>query len=215
LESPQISSRQIEGNSMQEAHPNTVTFVLGGVRSGKSRFAQRIASASGSVIFIATARPSDPEMELRIERHRQSRPAAWQTLEIPVDLDVAIASLQDPSQLAVIDCLTVYLANIMSKAGGKESIIKDHTDRLCSALKETRASIILVSNEVGSGIHATTPTGRFYCDLLGELNQQVAAVADNVILMVAGIPVAIKGTLPVAARSDLEINDEVLGAARL
>src|SRR5262249_36206392 len=85
-----ISSRKIEGNSMQEAHPNTVIFVLGGVRSGKSRFAQRIASASGSVIFIATARPSDPEMELRIERHRQSRPAAWQTLEVPVDLDVAI-----------------------------------------------------------------------------------------------------------------------------
>jgi adenosylcobinamide kinase/adenosylcobinamide-phosphate guanylyltransferase len=200
---------------MQEAHPNAVTFVLGGVRSGKSRFAQRMASGSGSVIFIATAKPSDPEMELRIECHRKSRPAAWQTLEVPVDLDAAISSLQDPNQLAVIDCLTVYLANVMSKAEGKESVIRDHTERLCSALKETRASIILVSNEVGSGVHAATATGRFYCDLLGELNQRVAALADNVILMVAGIPVPVKGKVPLAAHSTFEIDHEVLGAARL
>ena len=199
---------------MEEAHANTVTFVLGGVRSGKSRFAQRIASGSVRVIFIATAKPSDPEMQLRIERHRKSRPAAWRTLEVPVDLDAAIAGLQDLNQLALVDCLTVYLANVMSKAQGKESVIKDHTERLCSALKETRASVILVSNEVGSGVHATTATGRFYCDLLGELNQRVAALADNVILMVAGIPVPIKGTLPVAAQSDFAIDHEVLGAAR-
>ena len=200
---------------MQEAHPNTVTFVLGGVRSGKSRFTQRVASGSGSVIFIATAKPSDSEMELRIERHRKSRPATWQTLEVPVDLDVAISSLQDPNQLAVIDCLTVYLANVMSKAQGQESAIKEHTERLCSALEETKASIILVSNEVGSGVHAATATGRFYCDLLGELNQHVAALADNVILMVAGIPVPVKGTVPLAAHSTFEIDHEVLGAARL
>jgi len=200
---------------VEEAHGNTVTFVLGGVRSGKSRFAQRIASGSGSVIFIATAKPSDPEMQLRIERHRKSRPAAWRTLEVPVDLDAAIAGLQDLNQLVLVDCLTVYLANVMSKAQGKESVIKDHTERLCSALKETRASVILVSNEVGSGVHATTATGRFYCDLLGELNQRVAALADNVILTVAGIPVPIKGKLPVAAQSDFAIYHEVLGAARL
>jgi adenosylcobinamide kinase / adenosylcobinamide-phosphate guanylyltransferase len=200
---------------MLEAHPNKVTFVLGGVRSGKSRFAQRIASGLGSVIFVATATPSDPEMELRIERHRKSRPAAWQTLEVPVDLDVAISSLQDPNQLTVVDCLTVYLANVMSKAQGKESAIKEQTERLFSALKETKASIILVSNEVGSGVHASTATGRFYCDLLGELNQRVAALADNVILMVAGIPVPVKGAVPVAAQANFESDHEVLGAARL
>jgi len=200
---------------MQEAHPNTVTFVLGGVRSGKSRFAQRAASGFGSVVFIATAKPSDPEMELRIERHRKSRPGTWQTLEVPVDLDVAISSLQDPNQFAVIDCLTVYLANVMSKAEGKELVIRDHTERFCSALKETRASIILVSNEVGSGVHAATATGRFYCDLLGELNQRVAALADNVILMVAGIPVPVKGKVPLAVHSTFEIDHEVLGAPGL
>jgi adenosylcobinamide kinase / adenosylcobinamide-phosphate guanylyltransferase len=200
---------------MQEAHPNKVTFVLGGVRSGKSRYALRIASGFGSVIFMATAKPCDPEMELRIERHRRNRPAAWQTLEVPVDLDVAISNLWDPTQLAVIDCLTVYLANVMSKAQGEESVIKEHTERLCSALAESKSSIILVSNEVGSGVHAPTASGRFYCDLLGELNQRVAALADNVILMVAGIPVSVKGKAPAAAQSSYEIDHEVLGAARL
>ena len=199
---------------MQYAHPNTVTFVLGGVRSGKSRFAQRIASGSGSVLFIATAKPSDPEMELRIERHRKDRPVGWQTLEVPVDLDVTISSLQDPNQLAVVDCLTIYLANVMSKAQGQESVIKEYTERLCSALKQMKASIILVSNEVGSGVHAPTASGRFYCDLLGELNQRVAALADNVILMVAGIPVPVKGKVPVTVESSYEIDHEVLGAAQ-
>jgi adenosylcobinamide kinase/adenosylcobinamide-phosphate guanylyltransferase len=153
-------------------------------------------------------------MELRIERHRRSRPAGWQTLEVPMDLDVAISSLRDPAQLAVIDCLTLYLANVMSKARGDESVIDGHTERLCSALKETKASIILVSNEVGSGVHAPTASGRLYCDLLGELNQRVAALADNVILMVAGIPVPVKGKAPVALQSSYEIDHGVLGAAR-
>lgn len=198
---------------MQEAHPNGVTFVLGGARSGKSRFAQQIASGSATVIFIATALPSDPEIELRIERHRKSRPASWQTVEVPLDVDLAISGLQEPSRLAVIDCLTVYLANVMSKTHGKESAIKQYTERLCSALRETRSPVIVVSNEVGSGVHAPTATGRLYCDLLGELNQRVAALADNVILMVAGIPVPIKGSLP-AQESDTDFNREALEAAR-
>jgi adenosylcobinamide kinase / adenosylcobinamide-phosphate guanylyltransferase len=198
---------------MQKARPNRVTLVLGGVRSGKSRFAQRIASGFGSVIFIATAKPSDPEMELRIERHRRSRPSAWQTLEVPVDLDVALSNLHDAKQLVVIDCLTVYLANVMSEAQGNESTVGEQVERLCSALEETRSSVILVSNEVGSGVHAATATGRFYCDLLGELNQRVAALADNVILMVAGIPIPVKGMVPVVVQSDIEMG-EALGAAR-
>lgn len=199
---------------MQEVHPKAVTLVLGGVRSGKSRFAQRIASGFGSVVFVATATASDPEMELRIERHRRSRPAAWHTLEVPIDLDVAISNLEDPHRLAVIDCLTVYLANVMSAAKGDESVIRDHTNRLCSALEKTRASIVLVSNEVGSGVHAPTATGRFYCDLLGELNQRVAALADNVILMVAGIAVPVKGRVPVEVRVDVESDYEGMKAAR-
>lgn len=200
---------------MQQAHLNKVTFVLGGVRSGKSRFAQQVASGYRSVIFIATAKQSDPEMELRISRHRRSRPAGWKTLEVPLDLDVAIASLQDPRQFVVVDCLTVYLANVMSKAAGEESAIGQHMERLCSALKNTKASVVLVSNEVGSGVHPPTSVGRLYADLLGELNQRVAALADNVVLMVAGIPLAVKGQLPVQAQADFESDGEVLQAVPL
>jgi len=180
---------------MHEAHRNKVTFILGGVRSGKSRLAQQIAARASHVVFIATAKPSDEEMRSRIARHRQSRPEGWQTLEIPLDLDIAISNLSE-EYLAIVDCLTVYLANVMSKAGGEESAIWEYVNRLYSALKDTKASILLVSNEVGSGVHPPTPLGRQYCDLLGGLNQAVAALADNVVLMVAGVPVTIKGQLP-------------------
>lgn len=198
---------------MQGAHPNRVTFVLGGVRSGKSRLAQQIAFGFGKVIFMATAKPSDPEIALRIERHRQSRPASWQTVEVPVEIDLAIASLRDPQQLAVVDCLTVYLANLMSEAQGKESKIREHTHRLCSALEEAKSSVVLVSNEVGCGVHPLTASGRLYCDLLGELNRRVAALANNVVLMVAGIPVLVKGKMPPIVQPDLQMN-ELLGTAR-
>ena len=190
----------------------TITFVIGGVRSGKSRLAQRMGAGRGSVVFVATATASDPEMEQRIERHRQSRPSSWQTLEVPFDLDVAIEGFQDANQLVVIDCLTVYLANVMSAAKGNESVIRDRMERMCSALEKTSTSIIIVSNEVGSGVHAPTATGRLYCDLLGELNQRVAALADNVILMVAGIAIAVKGSLE--ALQDLEFEREDIEAAR-
>src|SRR5262249_23102618 len=112
------------------------------------------------------------------------------------DLDAAISDLHQETQLAIVDCLTVYLANVMSRASGDESVIRERTDRLFSALKQTKASVVLVSNEVGSGVHPPTTVGRLYCDLLGELNQQVAALADNVVWMVAGIPLVIKGRLP-------------------
>jgi adenosylcobinamide kinase/adenosylcobinamide-phosphate guanylyltransferase len=197
---------------MQGARPNRVTFVLGGARSGKSRFAQRIASGFEKVIFLATAKPSDPEMALRIERHRRSRPSNWQTLEVSVDIDLAIASLRDPQQFAIVDCLTVYLANLMSEAQEKGSKIREHTDRLCSAVEEAKSPVVLVSNEVGSGVHPLTASGRLYCDLLGELNQRVAALADNVILMVAGIPFLVKGKMPPMVQPDFEMN-ELLGTA--
>jgi adenosylcobinamide kinase / adenosylcobinamide-phosphate guanylyltransferase len=188
---------------MRQGPPREVTFVLGGARSGKSRFAQRIASEYRNVVFIATATPSDPEMELRIKRHRQDRPPEWRTLEVPLDLYTAIMSLRD-EDLAIIDCLTLYLANVMSHARICVAEIEKYMERLCSAIKNTYAPLIVVSNEVGSGIHPSTPSGRLYCDLLGELNQRVAALAENVIVMMAGIPVPIKGRLPMAAVSGFD-----------
>ena len=183
---------------MPEAHPHMVTFVLGGVRSGKSRFAQQVASTFPKVIFIATAKPSDAGMRMRIERHRQSRPRQWETREVPLSLDAAISELRDGDQLAIVDCLTVYLANVMGEARGADEMIERYLHGLCSALAQTRSPVVVVSNEVGSGVHPPTELGRRYCDLLGELNQRVAALADNVVLMVAGVPLAIKGQVPTA-----------------
>lgn len=186
---------------MSQGRPHEVTFVLGGVRSGKSRFAQEIASTQQKVIFIATATSSDPEMEVRIRRHRQSRPAEWRTLEVPIDLDVAILSLRKEGQLAIIDCLTLYLSNVMSRTQSRVSEIEEHVARLCSALKKSNVPLIVVSNEVGAGVHPSTSLGRLYCDLLGELNQRVAALAQNVIVMMAGIAVPIKGRFPQVSSS--------------
>lgn len=181
---------------MQEVHPHKVTFVLGGVRSGKSRFAQRVASRFSKVVFIATAKPTDAEMRMRIERHRQNRPPQWETREVPLDLDAAISELGETDQLAIVDCLTVYLANVMGEARGVDEVIEGYLNRLCSTLTQTKSSVILVSNEVGSGVHPPTELGRRYCDFLGELNQRVAASADKVVLMVAGVPLVIKGPRP-------------------
>jgi len=186
---------------MRQGRPRDVTFVLGGARSGKSRFAQRLASGRENVIFIATATASDPEMEQRIARHRRSRPAEWQTLEVPLNLDAAILSLEDDEQLVIVDCLTIYLANVMKHAQNRISEIEGYMRRLCEALQNARAPIVIVSNEVGSGVHAATALGRLYCDLLGEFNQQVAALAQNVVVMMAGIPVPIKGRLPIEVQS--------------
>jgi adenosylcobinamide kinase / adenosylcobinamide-phosphate guanylyltransferase len=187
---------------MQPGYPREVTFVLGGVRSGKSRFAQRIALAHDNVVFIATATPGDREMEERIKRHQQNRPREWQTIESPLDLDATILSLRDAHQLAVVDCLTIYLANVMTHVQSHISEIEECVRRLCTSLTAAQPSIVVVSNEVGSGVHAMTPSGRLYCDLLGEMNQRVALLATNVILMVAGIPVPIKGRIPLEVQSD-------------
>ena len=195
---------------MQQGYPREVTFVLGGVRSGKSRFAQRIASAHDNVVFIATATPSDQEMEERIKRHQLNRPREWKTIEAPLDLDVTILSLRDAHQLVIVDCLTLYLANVMTHAQSRIREIEKCVHRLCAALRTAQPSIVVVSNEVGSGVHAVTPSGRLYCDLLGELNQRVALLATNVILMVAGISVPIKGRIPLDVHSDSGVSAELV-----
>src|SRR5215472_11885244 len=125
--------------------PKALTLVLGGVRSGKSRYAQQIAAKWPSVVFIATATASDADMRARIERHRLSRPLKWRTLEVALDIHAAIADLRDATQMALVDCLTVYLANVMGKAAGDERAIRESMDRLCSALEGTKNSVVIVS----------------------------------------------------------------------
>lgn len=180
---------------MQRSHRASVTLVLGGVRSGKSRFALDIAARAASVTFVATARACDDEMSSKIERHRAERPQHWQTKEAPLAIAEAIYAGDDRNELVLVDCLTLFASNLMEAHGDDGVAIASRIDALCTALRNTNRSIVLVSNEVGSGIVPAYPAGRQFRDLLGEINQQVAAIADQVVLMIAGLPMVIKGSL--------------------
>jgi adenosylcobinamide kinase/adenosylcobinamide-phosphate guanylyltransferase len=182
---------------MQDLTRKTITLVLGGVRSGKSRYVQTLAMRTASVAFIATARSSDEEMRLKIERHQSERPQEWQTIEEPLDLDRVLLEQGPSHQILVIDCLTLYAANLLEAERETQAPIEERLERLYAALPAVPCSIAVVSNEVGSGIVPAYPVGRRYRDLLGEINQRVASIADNVLLMIAGLPLALKGTAEV------------------
>ncbi len=180
----------------------SVTLVLGGVRSGKSRYAQTLAERMDRVTFIATAeRRDDEEMLLKIERHRADRPHTWMTVEEPLHLASAIRSVGDHSEAILIDCLTLFAANLLEAHAQTELDIQYAIDELCNTLQTTTSTIILVSNEVGSGVVPEYVSGRKFRDLVGEINQRVAAVADNVLMMVAGLPLALKGSITIGVRS--------------
>ncbi len=170
----------------------TVTLVLGGVRSGKSGYAQAQASRFREVTFVATARRSDAEMRRKIAVHRRERPQGWKTVEASTKLDQIIVSEGASADLLLIDCLTTYCGGLLTRRGFPVAR-RTHLGDVVEAIQTTRASVILVSNEVGSGVVPAFKSGRLYRDVLGELNQQVSRVATHVILLVAGIPVPIKG----------------------
>jgi len=181
---------------MHETNRRTITLVLGGVRSGKSRFAIECAKRHERVTFLATAEASDEEMAAKIRRHRAERPAHWRTIEEQLDLARVIATEAKECDVFLVDCLTVFAANALGLAADEPRTL---VDRFLDALKSSPASAVLVSNEVGSGVVPPYPSGRHFRDLLGELNQRVAAVADNVVLLVAGLPLVLKGTLEARA----------------
>jgi len=169
-----------------------ITLILGGARSGKSRFALTLGEqVSGRKAFVATAEVSDAEMAERIQRHREARPKTWKTMEEPVFICDLLSAEMKRYQLFLIDCLTLWLSNLMRK-DGSESAILTEVVRLVNFLKTAKASVILVSNEVGSGIVSENPLTRRFRDLAGLMNQQVAEVADAVYLVSAGIPLKIK-----------------------
>ncbi|MEQ1700935.1 MAG: bifunctional adenosylcobinamide kinase/adenosylcobinamide-phosphate guanylyltransferase [Ilumatobacteraceae bacterium] len=167
----------------------SLTLLLGGARSGKSTLAVQMGEHHGGPVhFIATAEAFDDDLRDRIARHRAERPDGWVTAEVPVDLAAAVADAPEGA-FVIIDCLTVWLANLFVHAGGPAPRAAA-ADALVTALRDRAvhgaAPTVVVSNEVGMGVHPETPMGRDYRDELGRLNQSVAAVADRSLLLVAG-----------------------------
>jgi adenosylcobinamide kinase / adenosylcobinamide-phosphate guanylyltransferase len=186
---------------MRQYQSVSVTLVLGGVRSGKSRLAQRIAEQAARVTFVATAeRRDDVEMVAKIERHRSERPHAWKTIEEPLRLSETIQSAGKDCDLLLIDCLTLFAANLLETYCDDNEKVDAAIDQLCLTLEAAPCSVVIVSNEVGSGVVPAYELGRRFRDLVGEINQRVAAVADTVLLMVAGLPFPLKGSIPVEVR---------------
>ena len=164
-----------------------MTLVLGGARSGKSHYAEElIARHSAPWIYIATAQAFDDEMRVRIAEHQARRNGDWRTIEAPTDLADAIA--RAATQPVLIDCLTLWLTNLM--LGHHD--IPAATSSLEAALGERRGPTVLVSNEVGLGLVPETPLGRSFRDEAGRLNQRMAARADHVLFMIAGLPMTLK-----------------------
>ena len=177
-------------------------LILGGLRSGKSRFAVELAARRGRrVLFVATATAGDAEMKRRIESHRKARPPGWRTLEAPREVGQSILSGLGDAEVVVVDCLTLLVSNVMNEMGQPsvrtsqrvlEEAVRAEIESLIQCMEEAPADFIVVSNEVGAGIVPVNRLARVYSELLGQANQTVAAKADEIYLMVAGIPVRIK-----------------------
>jgi adenosylcobinamide kinase / adenosylcobinamide-phosphate guanylyltransferase len=166
-------------------------LILGGARSGKSRFAVEGVPLRARVVFVATAEARDEEMAKRIARHRAERPSHWTTVEEPLDLVRTLRRLEGTTDRIVVDCLTLWVSNRLLR-GDRDDAILEEASALSALIGGRRSSLTLVSNEVGQGVHPETACGLRFRDLLGVVNQRVAAACDTVVLMVAGIPLTVK-----------------------
>jgi adenosylcobinamide kinase/adenosylcobinamide-phosphate guanylyltransferase len=166
-------------------------LVLGGARSGKSRYAEALVEASAAAgTYCATAEAGDAEMAARIAAHRARRGVFWRTVEAPLALAATIRAEANPERPLLIDCLTLWLCNLMM-AGAP---VDDEFATLRMALRDASGPIVLVANEVGLGLVPETPLGRDFRDAAGRLNQEIAALADRVVFVAAGLPLVLKGT---------------------
>jgi adenosylcobinamide kinase/adenosylcobinamide-phosphate guanylyltransferase len=182
----------------------TRTLVFGGARSGKSALAERLARESGKeVVYLATSHAGDAEMAARIAHHRARRPAAWQTVEEPTALAEKLRTLCAPGRIVLVDCLTLWLTNLMFAAQQDypevgpidlPPLFADERAALLHWLEEpTAGDVVFVSNEVGMGIVPYGAVSRAFVDEAGRLNQDVAARCDRVLFVAAGLPLALKG----------------------
>jgi adenosylcobinamide kinase / adenosylcobinamide-phosphate guanylyltransferase len=183
-----------------------VTLILGGARSGKSAWAERLAAGSGRpVVYLATATAGDEEMAARIAAHRAERPADWSTVEAAYDVTDAMLAQVAGGEVVLVDCLTLWVSNLLLREMGDEpdAMTFEHAraleaeivalaDDLLDRARGAGIDLILVSNEVGMGLVPPFPMGRVYRDMLGRVNQAVAQRADSVVLMVAGLPVDLR-----------------------
>ncbi|MDQ1336562.1 MAG: adenosylcobinamide kinase / adenosylcobinamide-phosphate guanylyltransferase [Thermodesulfobacteriota bacterium] len=168
-----------------------IILVLGGARSGKSSWALRYAEETyKSYLFLATAEIRDDEMAERVRLHKASRGPEWRLVEEPLDIAQVLQEESSRADVVLIDCMTIWLSNILLQKG--REAVGLYQDRLMEALTRKRGSVILVSNEVGTGIVPEHALGREFRDLAGMLNQKLAAMADKVVMTVAGIPLHIK-----------------------
>lgn len=166
-----------------------ITLVLGGARSGKSRYAEALVRDAGGGIYLATAQALDDEMAARIARHRAERGNAWTTIEEPLELAAALERGAQAGRPILVDCLTLWLSNLM----GTARAVERETARLIAVLKTLPVPVVLVSNEVGLGIVPDNALARAFRDEAGRLNQAVAAAAGRVVLLAAGLPLVLKG----------------------
>ena len=167
-----------------------LSLVLGGVRAGKSSYAQQLAQAGERVLFAATAEALDDDMSRRIRAHQEARPSEWDTLEEPLDIVGSLAARLRRYDTVLLDCLTLWVSNLMQAETVTD--IPAEARRLLDVYQAGDASWIVVSNEVGLGIIAPTRMGRVYAEELGRVNQIVAAAADEVYFMAAGLPLSLK-----------------------
>jgi adenosylcobinamide kinase / adenosylcobinamide-phosphate guanylyltransferase len=186
-----------------------LTLVLGGARSGKSHYAQSLCNSSAQVIYIATAATGDgaddPEMRERIARHCADRPAEWQTIEEHLDLSRAVREVPLEATL-LIDCVTLWISNLMWKSremtnAEQEKLILSEINELIETVrmraeKQTAGEVVIVSNEVGCGLVPEHPVARAFRDLQGFANQRLARASDNVVLVIAGLPLRLKPRTP-------------------
>lgn len=185
---------------MQQGH---LIMVTGGSRSGKSRLAEELANnAGGEVVYLATAIVNDAEMAARVKKHQERRPADWRTVEVPYSVTEAIAKEGQQATTLLMDSLGAWLSNLLSQENGYENwdkseavmaTIMNKVREMVRVAADVKAQVIIVTEEIGMGMVPLSPLGRVFCDLLGLANQVLASQADQVYLVVAGLPLALKG----------------------
>ncbi len=185
-----------------------ITFILGGARSGKSRFAQEMAAGlvartAGTVLYLATAAGEDEEMERRIARHREGRPPEWKTIEEPRRVARILEPAAGGAAILILDCLTLLVTNMLLDQGADhpgasppadilEQIVMKEVEDILSVCRRIGAHSLLISNEIGMAVVPPTPLGRLFRDIAGRVNQRVAREAEEVFLMIAGLAQKVK-----------------------